>query len=235
MRYEPLNWGCALGYTYKMNYPVPANQVEVLFEVKKSKFIAMASFANSRESAMAVLDEVKQRYPDARHHCWAYIFGPPSSPVSAAMADDGEPSGTAGKPILNVLQHKNIGDVMIVVTRYFGGIKLGAGGLVRAYSASAQQAIEQLTVREEVTLHMLTVDVDFKHEQFVRHLVQQVSGNIADCRYAQQVSIDIQIPVTHVEEIKQQLAPIVNQDIEGQLVESPDVDSKQSKFNDSSV
>lgn len=229
-----------MGYTYQMNYPVPANQVEVLFEVKKSKFIAMAAFANSRESAMAVLDEVKKRYPDARHHCWAYIFGPPSSPVSAAMADDGEPSGTAGKPILNVLQHKNIGDVMIVVTRYFGGIKLGAGGLVRAYSASAQQAIEQLTVREEVTLHTLTVDVDFKHEQFVRHLVQQVSGNIADCRYAQQVSIDIQIPVTHVEEIKQQLAPIVNQDIEDQQgdspdVESPNVDSKQSKLNDSSV
>jgi len=156
-----------------MTYPVPAKQVETLYEIKKSKFIACAGFANSRESAMALLDSVKQRYPDARHHCWAYVFGNPNSPSSAAMADDGEPSGTAGKPILNVLQHKDIGDIMIIVTRYFGGIKLGASGLVRAYSAAAQQAIDALEVRQEIKLEPLSVDIDFKHEQFVRHLVEQ--------------------------------------------------------------
>ena len=191
-----------------MTYPVPAKQVETLYEIKKSKFIACAGFANSRESAMALLDSVKQQYPDARHHCWAYVFGNPNSPSSAAMADDGEPSGTAGKPILNVLQHKDIGDIMIIVTRYFGGIKLGAGGLVRAYSAAAQQAIDALEVRQEIKLEALSVDIDFKHEQFVRHLVEQAQGKIANCNYASSVVINVELPLDALEDFRKQMAPI---------------------------
>lgn len=191
-----------------MSYPVPATPVETLYEVKKSKFIAYAGFANSRESAMALLESVKQQYPDARHHCWAYVFGSPHSPLSAAMSDDGEPSGTAGKPILNVLQHKDIGDIMLVVTRYFGGIKLGAGGLVRAYSAAAQQAIDALDVREEVTMSEITVDVDFKHEQFVRHLVEQASGNVTHCDYSHCVTMQISLPETQLTDFRKQMAPI---------------------------
>ena len=191
-----------------MTYPVPAKQVETLYEIKKSKFIACAGFANSRESAMALLDSVKQRYPDARHHCWAYVFGNPNSPSSAAMADDGEPSGTAGKPILNVLQHKDIGDIMIIVTRYFGGIKLGAGGLVRAYSAAAQQAVDALEVRQEIKLEALSVDIDFKHEQFVRHLVEQAQGKIANCNYASSVVINVELPLDALGDFRKQMAPI---------------------------
>ena len=191
-----------------MTYPVPAKQVETLYEIKKSKFIACAGFANSRESAMALLDSVKQQYPDARHHCWAYVFGNPNSPSSAAMADDGEPSGTAGKPILNVLQHKDIGDIMIIVTRYFGGIKLGAGGLVRAYSAAAQQAIDALEIRQEIKLEALSVDIDFKHEQFVRHLVEQAQGKIANCNYGSSVVINVELPLDALEDFRKQMAPI---------------------------
>ena len=191
-----------------MTYPVPAKQVEILYEIKKSKFIACAGFANSRKSAMALLDSVKQRYPDARHHCWAYVFGNPNSPSSAAMADDGEPSGTAGKPILNVLQHKDIGDIMIIVTRYFGGIKLGAGGLVRAYSAAAQQAIDALEIRQEIKLEALSVDIDFKHEQFVRYLVEQAQGKIANCNYASSVVINVELPLDALEDFRKQMAPI---------------------------
>lgn len=191
-----------------MTYPVPAKQVETLYETKKSKFIACAGFANSRESAMALLDSVKQQYPDARHHCWAYIFGNPNSPTSAAMADDGEPSGTAGKPILNVLQHKDIGDIMIIVTRYFGGVKLGAGGLVRAYSAAAQQAIDALEIREEVRLETLNVTIDFKHEQFVRHLTEQAMGTIAVCNYSSNVFMEVKLPSVEVEHFKQKLASV---------------------------
>lgn len=191
-----------------MTYPVPAKQVETLYEIKKSKFIACAGFANSRESAMALLDSVKQQYPDARHHCWAYIFGNPTSPTSAAMADDGEPSGTAGKPILNVLQHKDIGDIMVIVTRYFGGIKLGAGGLVRAYSAAAQQAIDALEVRQEIKLEPLSVNIDFKHEQFVRHLVEQANGKIANCVYGSSVVVEVELPIDALDDFKKQMAPI---------------------------
>ncbi|MCW8886021.1 MAG: YigZ family protein [Motiliproteus sp.] len=112
-------------------YSVPQQRIEVETEIKKSRFIAWADRAENRDQAMAVLSEARNRYPDARHHCWAYLIGNPAQPKTQAMSDDGEPSGTAGKPILNVLQHNEIGDVMIVVSRYFGGIKLGAGGLVR--------------------------------------------------------------------------------------------------------
>lgn len=184
-----------------MSYPIPKDTVETLYEIKKSKFIAQASYAADREQAMAVLKAVKARYPDARHHCWAYTLGSPSSPTSAAMSDDGEPSGTAGKPILNVLQHKDVGDIIIVVTRYFGGIKLGAGGLVRAYSAAAQQAIDELTVEQQVDLFTLQVTSDFKHEQFVRHLVTQHNGDINNVAYSENVSMTIALPAPAIDDV----------------------------------
>jgi len=191
-----------------MTYPVPAEQVEILYEIKKSKFIAFAAFADSREAAMSHLEMVRQQYPDARHHCWAYLLGSPHTPTSLAMADDGEPSGTAGKPILNVLQHKGIGDVMLIVTRYFGGIKLGAGGLVRAYSASAQQAMEQLPTCQEVRLFDVVINIDFKHEQFIRHLCEQYHGQVAECEYTQQVSVHLLLPEQAIDEFCEKTASV---------------------------
>lgn len=191
-----------------MTYPVPDAQVETLYEIKKSKFIAYAAFADSRDAAMALLAKVKAQYPDARHHCWAYLIGSPHQPAFLAMDDDGEPSGTAGKPILNVLQHKDVGDVMVIVTRYFGGIKLGAGGLVRAYSAAAQQAMSQLPTKQEVSLTEVSLDVDFKHEQFVRHLVQQNGGEVRTCDYAQQVTMILGVPSESLDDFNTQTAAI---------------------------
>ncbi|MEW9799289.1 YigZ family protein [Alteromonas sp. CYL-A6] len=177
-----------------MNYSIPAQLTVSELEVKKSRFIAYAGHVADRAMAMALLDDIKARYPDARHHCWAYQLGNPASPVSAAMSDDGEPSGTAGKPILNVLQHKAVGDVMVVVVRYFGGIKLGAGGLVRAYSGAAQQVMEQLPLHTQVALSAVRVSSDFKHEQFIRHFVQQHNGNIADVQYGERVTMTASLP-----------------------------------------
>lgn len=191
-----------------MTYPVPAVQHEILYEIKKSKFIAFAAFAGSREAAMEQLAKIKTKYPDARHHCWAYLLGSPNQPSSLAMADDGEPSGTAGKPILNVLQHKNVGDVIVIVTRYFGGIKLGAGGLVRAYSAAAQQVMEQLETKQEVSLRELSLNVDFKHEQFVRHLTQQFQGKVTSCDYADCVTMTLALPEQKVREFETDVASI---------------------------
>lgn len=184
-----------------MSYPVPAEQLETLLEIKKSKFYACAGFADSRESAMAMLDTVKARYPDARHHCWAYILGNPHSAQSAAMSDDGEPSGTAGKPILNVLQHKGVGDIMLIVTRYFGGIKLGAGGLVRAYSGAAQQTMEQLATQTQEVLECRVIEGDFKHEQYLRHWAQQHGGHVDDCQYSNKISLSLRIPATALSEL----------------------------------
>lgn len=151
---------------------------------------------------MAFLERSKQTYPDAGHHCWAYQLGHPQSPISAAMSDDGEPSGTAGKPILNVLQHKNIGDVMVIVIRYFGGIKLGAGGLVRAYSAAAEKVMRDLAVEQYVARVEKSVAVDFCHEQRVRHWLSQHNGSVIAVEYGHNVTITLTLPEEHAEQLQ---------------------------------
>lgn len=175
-------------------YAVPADSVEVEYEVKKSRFIARAAYADSREMALSILAQAQLDYPDARHHCWTYLLGNPHAAASAAMNDDGEPSGTAGKPILNVLQHKQVGDVMLVVIRYFGGIKLGAGGLVRAYSAAAQLAMDELPTLKQETMHQLRVVCDFSVEQNIRHWLSLQGGEVVKIDYAEQVSVEISFP-----------------------------------------
>lgn len=191
-----------------MSYPVPLEPCEVVTEVKKSRFIARAARAEDRGQAMQLLEQAKLDYPDARHHCWAYLLGDPSGACSASMSDDGEPGGTAGKPILNVLQHKGIGDVMVVVIRYFGGIKLGAGGLVRAYSAAAQSAMEQLLVLQREPETQATLLVAFAQEQLVRHWLQQRDGQIVDISYATQVSLTISLADKYLGELQQWSAAI---------------------------
>ena len=101
-------------------------------EVKKSRFIVRYSPIASRDDAIAFVDRWRAAFPDARHHCWAFCLGSPQCPKQVGMSDDGEPTGTAAKPILNSIIGKEVGDVCVVVIRYFGGTKLGAGGLIRA-------------------------------------------------------------------------------------------------------
>lgn len=173
---------------------VAAGLVECEIEIKKSRFIATAGPAENREQAMSLLAQVKSRYPDARHHCWAYLFGGADIASSAAMNDDGEPSGTAGKPILNVLQHKGVENLMLIVTRYFGGVKLGAGGLVRAYSQAAEEAMKQLPVTERVVYHRWDVVVDFALEQQLRHFLSEHSGGVENLVYTDAVHVTLYLP-----------------------------------------
>ncbi|MDG9666644.1 YigZ family protein [Hahella sp. CR1] len=176
-----------------MSYFAPAAAVETVSEVKKSRFITRAGYADSREAAMMMLAQAKQDYPDAGHHCWAYLLGNPKSAQSAAMSDDGEPSGTAGKPILNVLQHKGVGDVMVIVIRYFGGVKLGAGGLVRAYSGAAQQAMVELPVQLRETLASISLSCDFRHEQVLRLWLDQHGARNVAAEYAEHVMLSAEL------------------------------------------
>ena len=111
---------------------------------KKSRFIADIFSVSSEEEALQILEKVKKKYWDARHHCWAYAIG--NEQVQERLSDDGEPSGTAGKPILEVIRGNEIHNVLIVVTRYFGGTLLGTGGLVRAYTQAAQEGIAASTI-----------------------------------------------------------------------------------------
>jgi len=182
------------------DYLVPNEPVEIEYEIKKSRFIAQAIAAANREQAMTHLDHSRQRYPDARHHCWAYLIGPTNEPVTLAQSDDGEPSGTAGKPILNVLQHKNVGDVMLIVVRYFGGIKLGAGGLVRAYSHAAQLAMEKLTLKEKLAMTEIIVECEFSQEQDIRHWLSSHEGSITSIEYSNMVKASCSLPCKYRDE-----------------------------------
>ncbi|GAB6069056.1 YigZ family protein [Thiomicrorhabdus hydrogeniphila] len=188
-----------------MSYPIPTEQTVAEIEIKKSRFIAYAKGIQTRAEGMAWLEEIKAQYPDARHHCWAYLIGNPSCAANAGMGDDGEPSGTAGKPILNVLNHKGIGDVMIIVVRYFGGIKLGAGGLTRAYGQAAQAVMEILPTEQQIEMDTITVTCDFALEQSVRHWVSLAQGHIEQIDYSQQVQMQLVVPTIESKSVIQQL------------------------------
>ncbi|WP_439136453.1 YigZ family protein [Pseudomaricurvus sp.] len=187
---------------------VPEAPIELEYEIKKSRFIARAARAVNREQAMQLLDQAKQDYPDARHHCWAYLIGNPNSPTTVAMSDDGEPSGTAGKPILNVLQHKNVGDIMLVVIRYFGGIKLGAGGLVRAYSHAAQLAMADLVTETLVPFSECRIHGGFEMEQPLRHWLDQCGGRVISVDYGQTISCQVELPDKDVAALQQYVTGI---------------------------
>jgi uncharacterized YigZ family protein len=166
------------------SYTVPQGLSTAEIEIKKSRFIALAKGIETREAGMSWLESVKADYPDARHHCWAYIIGNPACASNAGMGDDGEPSGTAGKPILNVLQHKGIGDIMLIVVRYFGGIKLGAGGLTRAYGQAAQAVMQGLPIQQKIVMQSLIVHCDYGQEQGIRHWLATHQGQVMDVDYS---------------------------------------------------
>ncbi|MDG3010225.1 YigZ family protein [Rhodococcus sp. D2-41] len=128
-------------------------------EVKHSRFIAALRRVDGPVAAQTFLDEQRRRYPDARHHCWAYITGDEPSERAERSGDDGEPGGTAGIPMLQVLRARDLVGVAVVVTRYFGGIKLGAGGLVRAYSGAVAAVVDEAGMVRRERLELLTLEV----------------------------------------------------------------------------
>jgi uncharacterized YigZ family protein len=156
-------------------YFSPVDRFEYEIEVKKSRFIATAIPLSSTDALYQLQSEMQRLHPKASHHCVAYILGAPQAPKAAGSSDDGEPSGTAGKPMLNILMHKNLGDIGVVVTRYFGGTKLGAGGLIRAYGASVS----------ELSVHLPTIECAPKIECQIRYPyeleadIQQVIAAVA--------------------------------------------------------
>jgi uncharacterized YigZ family protein len=189
-----------------MSYQTLKNPVTARLEIKKSEFIAYAYPVNSREQAMSHVEQLREKYPDARHWCWAYIIGDPDNTTSAGFDDDGEPNGTAGRPILGVLQHKSIGNIIIIVVRYFGGIKLGAGGLTRAYAGSAQAAVDQMILQPFVPMTQVQILADFATEAQCRYVVESLEGTIEDVAYSKQVTLTVTIAEVDIETLKTELA-----------------------------
>lgn len=190
---------------YTLYTPVSAR-----YEIKKSQFLAFAYPISHKDDVARCVQVLHKKYPDARHICTGYILGDPNNTTSAGFDDDGEPNGTAGRPILNVLQHKNIGNVCVIVVRYFGGIKLGAGGLVRAYATATQMAVDNMTLVPFVAKQTKKVSAQFKDEAQLRYLVEEFSGNILAVDYDSSVILTVQIAQQDWSEFEQRLARLAD-------------------------
>ncbi len=186
-------------------YQIPAASISVEQEVKRSRFIATIGRAPDKTRADAFIRLVRSTYPDANHHCWAYVAGDPFETVQMGMSDDGEPQGTAGKPMLNILQHSKIGEIVAVVTRYFGGIKLGTGGLVRAYSSSVQLALQKLPLTEYVALASAQIILIYPLEDRIRRLLKKMKICITEVDYGEDVILTIDLPENLAMELEEQL------------------------------
>lgn len=175
----------------QISYLVPAHETQTEITVVNSRFIAILAPAFSVEAARAFHDEVRKRYPDATHHVPAYVIGAGNSQI-AHCSDDGEPSGTAGRPVLAVLQGSGLGDAVLIVVRYFGGIKLGTGGLVRAYTSAAQEVIAkaQMALKTRAQIYMLSVPYPLYEP--VYRLVETHGGIVLDQVFATDVTLTLQ-------------------------------------------
>ncbi|WP_051938346.1 YigZ family protein [Ghiorsea bivora] len=191
-----------------MSYKIPKTELCDEQVIKKSRFITHIAPAVNKAEAKLYIQNIKALYPDARHHCWAYIAGHPTATTDIGFSDGGEPSGTAGKPILNVLQHRGIGEIVLVVVRYFGGIKLGAGGLVRAYSSSASLAMDKLKTITLVETKVFKIRFDYNLETNIKRLLESQNINIQKADYSARVSLTIDVPTTNIENLNRQLVNI---------------------------
>lgn len=170
---------------------------------KKSRFIAHVQPVGSEEEALEFIGKIKKKYWDARHNCYAYTAG--ANREVTRCSDDGEPSGTAGKPILEVLLGADVTNVAAVVTRYFGGTLLGTGGLVRAYTQAAREAIENAGIGIMRYKTEMTIEIDYTDVGKVQYLLGSRKINIAQSRYAEKVEFDIRIPEEERTEISSAL------------------------------
>jgi len=174
---------------------------------KKSRFIADIFYVESEEEAVEILKKIKSKYYDARHHCFAYRIMLDTG-IKDKSSDDGEPSGTAGAPILNVITKNNLVNVLVVVTRYFGGILLGAGGLVRAYSESAVKAIEKVEILNKKSGYIAEIEVLYQDLENVKYVLKTNNIKINDITYQENVKLEIEIDEEFKVEIENDMSSI---------------------------
>lgn len=158
---------------------------------KKSRFIASVSAVSTPEEAQTFIEQVKKKYWDAKHNCSAYVIGKDGQ--YTRCNDDGEPAQTAGLPMLEVLLHSEVRNIVVVVTRYFGGTLLGTGGLIRAYGQTVKKALENSVIGEEVEGFVLTIEADYSDVGKVQYLLAQKNITVLNSVYAQSVTFELQM------------------------------------------
>ena len=175
-------------------YQIPAQRHRTEEEIKRSRFITTLAWTPTVEEARDFINEMRGEFTVANHNCWAYVVGPPGSTAQIGLSDDGEPHGTAGRPMLTVLLHSGLGDICAVVTRYFGGTLLGKGGLVRAYSGGVKSTLDSLPTVEKTPMSTLLVMVDYAAVTPLRNILPEFEAGAISEEYAIDVTFTFQLP-----------------------------------------
>jgi uncharacterized YigZ family protein len=186
-------------------YQIAINMVEHETIVNRSRFICYLSPCQSIEEAKAQVKQQQLEHPQASHHCHAFLTKAANNSLGYGYSDDGEPSGTAGKPMLAVLQGGGVGQVCATVVRYFGGTKLGTGGLQRAYADSVRQALVFLQSKTKIAMATKTLACQYSQVDDVLHIISQVEGQVIEQEYLQQVKFKLLLPQSSVNLVEQRL------------------------------
>ena len=186
-------------------YRIPKSRNRTEARVSNSRFIATVAPVFSVTEAHDLVREIRNEMPDATHHVYAFRIGYGNS-VSEGMSDDGEPSGTAGPPAMAVLRGSDVGDVALVITRYFGGTKLGTGGLVSAYSAAAKEAFASLETIEKIDRMRVGFCVAYAQHRQIKRLIDAHDGLVDLEEFQGQVRLQVRVPVDLVDRFAQAVA-----------------------------
>lgn len=181
--------------------PADTSASEIDLEIKRSHFLGLAARTTSEAQAREFIASRRALYPDARHHCSAFIIANPGATPTERSNDDGEPSGTAGKPMLEVVRGSQIFDVTVVVTRYFGGTLLGTGGLVRAYSQATTQALEQLSLCRRSQQYLWQLRAPVAEAGRIEAELRAGGANIVQTRWESQATIELASAVANPTEL----------------------------------
>lgn len=177
------------------DYPIPKALTRTETVVNKSRFITTVAPAADVVAARAFIASVREEFGDAGHNCYAFVAGAPGHTGQAGMSDDGEPAGTAGRPMLACLLHSGIGEVAVVVTRYFGGVKLGKGGLVRAYTAAVKGGLQALELTRRQFRAELEIVLEYADLPPVEQRLQAFEAEIVAAVYGEAVALNIALPM----------------------------------------
>ena len=202
-------------------YIVPYQDAESEFTEKRSRFITHLYKVETEAEARARIEEMKKKYYDARHNCWCYLL---QEGGVVRYSDDGEPQGTAGVPVLNVLQKQNLTDVCCVVTRYFGGILLGGGGLVRAYSHSAALAVETAQIQTKISCHPVTLKMAYSLYGKVSYRLPQLPILQQNADFGDTVTLSLLVPAGLTASFQADMIELTNGEISIQVGEQLDAD-----------
>ena len=194
---------------------MPQQPGQHALEIKKSRFITDVGRVTDEAAAQAFIAAIDKREPKANHHCWAYLIG--EHDEIQRESDNGEPSGTAGVPILTVLQRNHLHNSIAVVTRYFGGIKLGAGGLIRAYSNATSTAIEAVGVVKRVRQRAIQLTVDYANYDRLAHYLTENAITILETLYTTAVTVTIAVDLPAVEATQQAITDLLSDRLTMQL------------------